>query len=132
MFSFYRASKRAIQQRDDALTDRNFWRERCLKLERKLEERSDHFIEREFKLIDRFLTSSAKTYAISDEIRASKQVSQADVDEDAWLAYRADKIEFLAECLREGGVTENVMDRATHDFEANEATFRQEFQFETL
>lgn len=132
MFAFYRAAKRAIQERDAALQDRNFWRDRCLKLELRLEERSDLFIEREFKLIDRFLTSTAKTYAISDEIKASKQVSQTDVDDETWNNFRLDKIAFLADCLRDEGITDNVMDRAQRDFEANITTYKNEFESEFI
>lgn len=105
-------------------------KEEAVVLRKKLDDRSDLFIEREFKLMDRFLTSQVKTYAITDEINA-KKITQADVDESDWDAFRLDKIEFLEQCAKDAG-EDNPRDRAVADFENNIGLFRQEFESEHI
>lgn len=102
MFSYFGTVRRAVQERDKALSERDFWKTRALELESKLEQRSDFFIEREFKLVDRFLTSQVKTYAITDEIKA-KEATQEQVDDADLITFLKEKKDFLLECAIEAG-----------------------------
>lgn len=83
-----------------ALEDRDKWQKRAEALEAKLDKRSDFFIEREFKLVDRFLTSQVKTFAITDEVKA---VTEKDVKNHDLDVFLREKKEQLVEWAREAG-----------------------------
>lgn len=118
MFNFYGASRRLAKQLRDALKERNQWKDRALGLEKKLDARSDFFIEREMKLVDRFLTSQAKTFAITDEIKA-QQITETDVTNAALEDFLQEKREFLVQCAKEADYPNP--ERAAAD------TFKQEY-----
>jgi hypothetical protein len=126
MLNDFGASRRLAKQLRDALADRDRWQERANDLELKLERRSDFFIEREFRLVDRFLTSQVKTFAITDEIKA-KQITEQDVSTAALDDFMAEKKQFLVQCAKEAGVPEPEA-RAERDFANNYANFVLEFQ----
>lgn len=128
---YYRALRRTVRELHKAQAEAEEYKARALFLEKKLEERSDLFIEREFKLIDRFLTSNVKTYAIADEIKAASKITDADVSEAEWDAFKADKIDFLEGCAREAGES-NPRQRAVIDFERAEGIYKQEFDAERI
>lgn len=72
------------------------------KLEAKIEERTDFFVEREFRLVDRILTKKG-TFAITDEIRAKTITDTKDQEDFAQEAYLADKLQFLVQCAKDEG-----------------------------
>lgn len=125
---FFGAYIRTVRERNRERTAAKKWEARARYLEQKLDDRSDLFIEREQKLIDRFLTSQVKTFAITDEI-AAKKITQQDVDESDFDNFKNDKIDFLEQCAREAGEP-HPRDRAIADFNANYGLFRQEFEGE--
>lgn len=126
MFSFYRASRRLARELRAALKDRDYWRERASLLEKKLDHRSDFFIEREFKLVDRFLTSQVKTYAITDEIKAH-EITAEDVKSEDLAIFLAEKKAFLVQCAKEANV-DNATAVAEQDFNANIGAYILQFE----
>lgn len=101
MFNYLSAARALKKQLSAAEQECRMWKERALSLESKLDKRSDFFIEREFKLIDRFLTSQAKTYAITDEIRT--QITETDVKNAALDVFLDEKRAQLVEWARDAG-----------------------------
>ena len=116
----------AYRERDRADQDARSWEARCKAAERELKERVDFFIEREFRLIDRFLTSQAKVPAITDEIRTKRLPMEQDPVFVAQLeAYLEEKKENLIMMAREAGLP---AERAIEDFERNRDAFIVDFQ----
>lgn len=125
---FFSAYRRAIRKQRELAADRDFWKTRALELEKKLEKRSDFFIEREFRLVDRFLTSEKKTYAITDEIRQKeKDLTMQDADNAALDAFLDEKKDAMIRWAREAGIPHPV-ETATNDFERQRALFTLEFE----
>jgi hypothetical protein len=124
---FFSAYRRAIRERKRVEADRDYWKDRAEKIEAKLEARTDFYVEREMRLIDRFLTSKAKTHAITDEIRAKSLVTP-EVD-SAYVAklneYLEEKKEELIEHARQAGLPAET---AIRDFERNRDFFIVDFQ----
>lgn len=128
MFSYYRAARRLAKERDAALKDAQVQRDEAARLRRKLDERSDFFIEREMRLIDRFLTSQVKTYAITDEIKSKARIAtEEEVKDGALDDFLADKKAFLVQCAREAGM-EKPEEAAKETFEQNYSAYVLEFQ----
>lgn len=100
MFNYFGAARRLKKELRAALEDRDKWQKRAEALEAKLDKRSDFFIEREFKLVDRFLTSQVKTFAITDEVKA---VTEKDVKNHDLDVFLREKKEQLVEWAREAG-----------------------------
>jgi exonuclease VII large subunit len=94
------------------------------RLREKLERRSDFFIEREFRLIDRLLTSKVKTYAITDEIRHKERTEEAERETQSATreAYLRDKKKFLLECAIDAG-TPNPEEAAAQMFARNQSQY---------
>lgn len=122
---FFSTLRRAIRERRLAEADRDFWKQRSLLAEAKLDDRSDFFIEREFRLIDRFLTSTAKVQAITDEIRY-KQPTEQEVTDHALEAYLADKRDALIDYAREAG-RENPEETAQRTYDENYSKYVTDF-----
>jgi hypothetical protein len=118
--------KQALLSTQDKLKAKE---EEIERLQTKLEKRSDFFIEREFRLVDRFLTSKAKTFAITDEIRQKERVEQDDreTEEAALKAFLDDKKEFLVHCAHEAGLQDPAT-AAAKTFEQNQSQYILEFQ----
>ncbi len=124
MFNFYGAARRLKKQLAAATRERDSWQKRAEALQKRLDERSDFFIEREMKLVDRFLTSQVKTYAITDEIRAA---APKVVEDDALDVFLAEKREFLVSCAKEAGI-DRPEDAANTTFNQNYSAYVLEFQ----
>lgn len=128
MFSFYRAAKQLKRDLKRVTADRDHWKAEAARLSRKLEDRTDHFVEREFRFVDRFLTAKAKTFAITDEVKAAREeATEIAVENEAWDAYKADKIAFLIECAANAGRPHPEAE-AHRTFEQNYASYRLEFE----
>ncbi len=125
MFNFYGAARRLRKQLAAATRERDVERKRAEALQKRLDDRSDFFIEREMKLVDRFLTSQVKTYAITDEIRAA--APKIEVEDDALDVFLAEKREFLVNCAKEAGV-DRPEDAANTTFNQNYSAYVLEFQ----
>lgn len=98
----------------------------------KYEKQTALLLERDFRWADRFLTATVKTYAIHDEVKeALKPITQKDQDDTDWENFRADKIEFLIDCLKEAGDADPER-RAVSDFDNNLALYQEEFNAETV
>lgn len=105
---FFSAYRRAIRERRKAEADRDFWKDRALELQDKLDARSDFFIEREFRLLDRVLTKHG-TYAITDQVRGESRAAALDESEAkvaARQAYLEDQKQFYIQCAQEAGATD--------------------------
>ena len=124
MFNFYGAARRLRKQLAAATRERDYWQARAQAVQKRLDDRSDFFIEREMKLVDRFLTSQVKTYAITDEIRAA--VPKV-VEDDALDVFLAEKPEFLVSCAKEAGI-DRPEDAADATFNQNYSAYVLEFQ----
>jgi len=111
---FFSVIRRAIRDRKKAEADRDYWKVCADRLQKKLEERSDFFIEREMRLVDRFLTARVKTHAITDEIR-TKALLGSETGEDHQLReYLAEKKQEMINFAVEAGEPPS---RAVEDFE---------------
>lgn len=125
MFNYLAAARRLKKEIRALQKDRDQWQKRAVELEAKLEKRSDLFIEREFRLIDRFLTSKAKTYAITDEVKS--QVTATDVSDAALDVFLQEKKAQLAEWAREAG-HENPERSANETYQQNYEAYVLEFE----
>ena len=125
MVNFYGAARRAAKDLRVACVERDKWKACAESLQRKLDERSDFFIEREMRLVDRFLTSQAKTYAITDEIKS--KITERDVKDAALDEFLAEKKEFLVECARDAGF-DNPKAQANATFNQNYSSYVLEFE----
>jgi len=123
---FFSTLRKAIRERRLAEADRNFWKQRCLEIEAKLEARSDFFIEREFRLVDRFLTSQVKVPAITDEIRL-KQPTLEEVTNHALEAFLQDKREALLDWAREANMP-NPEESAARTFDEQYSNYVTQFE----
>lgn len=123
---FFSTLREAVRRRREAELDRDFWKQKALDAEAKLEKRSDFFIDREMRIFDRFLTAKVKTHAITDEIKA-KQADTEDYEAHALEAYLQDTKDFLVQCAKEAGA-ENPEDTAARTFEANRSQYVIDFQ----
>lgn len=125
---FFRAIRQAVRDRKKAEADACFWKAEAQRLAAKLEERSDLFIEREFRLMDRFLTTKAKTHAITDEIAAKAIIGQPD---ERYLAQQAayleEKKQDLIRLAKQANVP-NYQEVALRDFERNYERYIVDFQ----
>lgn len=128
MFNYFGVSRRLAKSLRDALKERDYWRTRADSLAKKLADRTDFFVEREFKLVDRFLTSQVKTFAITDEIRASK-ITDKDVEDAAFNDFLADKKAALIEYAKEANLRDPEA-AAQVTFEENRNSYREQFDFE--
>ncbi len=112
-------------------SEEKFWRERCDALEKKLEGK-DAVIERKnnlllelgFRWSDRFLTSQAKTYAITDEAKA--HINPVDsrppkADLQAYLQSQYDKI------MADAEMSGTPREQAEAYYHQNEEIFKEEF-----
>jgi hypothetical protein len=133
---FLSSLRKAIRERKQAEADRDLYKDRLedaehevRRLQEKLEERTDFFMEREFKIFDRFFTSERKTYAITDEIRRKQldETFEKEASGAALTAYLADKKEFLEQCAREAGFPD-WKDKADRTFQENYGQYVTEFQ----
>lgn len=115
-----REKRQAIADRDEALFQLEVAKEEVKRLQEKLEKRTDFFVEREFRIFDRFFTSEKKTYAITDEIKQKEDSVKyaAEARDAALTAYLEDKREFLERCAREANY-ENWKDVAAEKYKAN-------------
>lgn len=123
---FFSTIRNAVKGRKQAELDRDFWKARALALEAKLEQRSDFFIEREFRLIDRALTKNG-TFAITDEIRAKAVIENDETEKYALEAYLEEQREFLVQCAKDAGKPDPE-DVAAKTFEQNRAAYILDFQ----
>jgi hypothetical protein len=126
MFNYFGVSRRLAKSLRDALSERDQWKARALVLETKLDKRSDFFIEREMKLVDRFLTSQVKTFAITDEIKA-QEVTAKDIHDAGLDDFMADKKEALLRWAKEANIPDPEI-VAERDFTANYDRFRLEYE----
>lgn len=126
MFNYFGVSRRLSKSLRDALKERDYWRTRADTLAKKLEDRTDFFVEREFKLVDRFLTSQVKTFAITDEVKASK-ITDKDVNDAALTDFLADKKAFLVDCAKEAGLPDPES-AAQVTYDQNYSSYVLEFQ----
>lgn len=124
---FFSTLRNAVRRRREAELDRDFWKAKAQRLEAKLEERSDFFIEREMRIIDRHFTRNMKTYAITDEIRAKAIETNDESEKYALEAFLQDKKEFLVDCAREAGEAD-PQSTAERTFSQNYASYVIEFQ----
>lgn len=123
---FFSTLREAVRRRREAELDRDFWKARAEKLEAKLEERTDFFIEREFRLIDRVLVKKG-TYAITDEIRAKSIIEDKEAEDHALEAYLEDIKQFLVTCAKEAGAVDPEA-TAARTFEQNRSQYVIDFQ----
>jgi hypothetical protein len=135
MISWFRSTRAAVRDLKAALADRDFWKGKAESYEaefkalrQKYDDRSDFFVEREFKIIDRFFTAERKTYAITDEIRSQRpEATQQDVNEAALEEHLKAKKEWLIQCAIDAGFP-NPVEIGTRDFEKNISRFILDFQ----
>lgn len=123
---FFTTLREAVRRRKQAELDRDFWKAKAERLEGKIEERTDFFVEREFRLVDRILTKKG-TFAITDEIRAKSITTNEDAERYALDAFLADKKEFLVDCAREAG-EKDPEDVAARTFEQHRSEYIVDFQ----
>lgn len=126
MLNYYGAARRLKKELKAALKDRDRWQQRADALTDKLEKRTDLFVEREFRLVDRFLTKKVGTFAITDEIQA-KQITEQEVKDADLQDFLAEKRDFLVQCARDANV-ENPEQQAADDFAKNYDRYVLEFQ----
>jgi hypothetical protein len=124
---FFSTLRQAARDKRAAEQERDFWKERALRLEKKLEDRTDFFVEREFRLIDRTLTGRAKVPAITDEIRAKQLQPETDAtaSAEALNEYLAEKKQNLIDMALEAGLP---AERGAADFERNRDRFIMDYQ----
>jgi len=127
---FFSTLRNAVRLRRDAEADRDFWKQRALAYESKLEARSDFYIEREFRLMDRFLTSQVKVPAITDEIRSHSPTDQ-EVTDHAREAYLQDVKEGLVHYAREAGKSDPEGE-AARTFEQNYSRYVNDFEMQRI
>lgn len=106
---FFAAYRRAVRLRREVEADRDFWKKRALDLEVTLQQRSDFFIEREFKMIDRFLTAKVGTFAITDEIRARQNRPEV-TDREVYQRALDDFLQEQKEIYKQYAIDANLPD----------------------
>jgi hypothetical protein len=133
---FLSSLRKAVRERKQAEADRDLYKarmeraeEEAERLRSKLESRTDFFIEREFRIFDRFFTSVHKTHAITDEVKRKVDEEQWEREsKDAALeAHLEDKRLFLEQCAREAGYPD-WKDKAAKTYEERYSQYVQEFQ----
>lgn len=125
---FFSSIRQAIRDRKRAEADRDYWKARAEKFEARLEERDDFMREREFRLVDRFLTAKVKTHAITDEIRGRKFLAVDDKRHAEQLeAYLEEKKQELIQMAKEAGIPDPAGVGA-RDFDRMKDHFIMDFQ----
>jgi hypothetical protein len=132
MFEKWREVRRLNKEVKRIEGERDAARREAISLRQQLEARTNLLLERDFAFVDRFLTSQAKTYAISDEakVKSAPDVTKTDVREAELTAFMSDKKDFLRECLLDAGCPpDQVNSRVERDFSANYEAYKTEFEF---
>lgn len=133
---FFSTIRQAVRERRKAEADRDLLQVQVVKLEAeierlrgKLEKRTDFFVEREFRIVDRFFTAERKTFAITDEIRQKEETAKWDAEakDAAVTAFLQDKKDFLEQCAREANI-EDWKDAAAQTFKENYSSYMMEFE----